>query len=259
MGIDVFTLIAQVINLIILLFLLRKFLYIPVLKAVEARQEMIASELKSAEAARKKALSAENSCRQKMEEIEEQKQDILASVRLEAENLSANLSLQAKEEYKKQQKQMKKRLLAEQNNLEKALQKMVMTNFNRFATKAMKQLADVELDDLLIHQLEQKIKALSTQKSKDYIAAFSHKPKILIETAYELTDQRRQQLQEFLHKQLNLSDTTKIIYAINPQLISGISIQAEEQLIEWSLNSYLEDFRKNIEQETLQLLTKGSK
>ena len=39
MGIDLFTLIAQIINLVILLYLLRRFLYIPVLKAVEQRQQ----------------------------------------------------------------------------------------------------------------------------------------------------------------------------------------------------------------------------
>ncbi len=49
MKIDWFTLIAQVINFLILVWLLRRFLYKPILKAVDEREKKIASQLKDAE------------------------------------------------------------------------------------------------------------------------------------------------------------------------------------------------------------------
>ena len=98
MSIDLFTLIAQVINLIILLFLLRKFLYIPVLKAVEERQKLITSELKNAEETRVKAEELEKKCQQKLVDIENQKQAILLQTQNEAQELSNKLIGEAKEQ-----------------------------------------------------------------------------------------------------------------------------------------------------------------
>ena len=48
MGIDTFTLVAQIINLVILIWLLKRFLYTPILKAVDARQAKIAERLNTA-------------------------------------------------------------------------------------------------------------------------------------------------------------------------------------------------------------------
>ena len=55
MSIDFFTFVAQIINLLILLFLLRKFLYLPILRVLEERKALLESEYKVAEIARKKA------------------------------------------------------------------------------------------------------------------------------------------------------------------------------------------------------------
>ena len=41
MSIDLFTFFAQIFNLLLLLYLLRRFLYLPVLKAVDERQKFI--------------------------------------------------------------------------------------------------------------------------------------------------------------------------------------------------------------------------
>lgn len=259
MGIDLFTLTAQVINLIILLFLLRKFLYLPVLKAVEARQKMIAEELKSAEIARRKAVIAEKECQKKIQDLEAQKQQILAKVRREAEDLSQQLNDKARDEYKNAQQQWIKRLSAEQANFTKAVQKMVLTHFNRFAVKAMEQMAGVELNDLLVQQLEQKIKQLPSEENSAFMAAFAHKREIMVETAGELSAERKKQLEEFLKKQWNLPASTSFLYNLQPELISGIAIRAEEQFVEWSLSGYLEDFRQNMEKEMRQLLMKGEK
>ena len=123
MSIDWFTLIAQIFNLLILLFLLRKFLYLPVLEAVEARQKLIRDELKKAEDSRIKAQKAEEQCQQKILEIEHQKQQILADVQHEAEKLKAGLAEEAENQYHQAKTEWKQRLQSEQKNFDNALQK----------------------------------------------------------------------------------------------------------------------------------------
>ena len=105
MQIDWWTLIAQIINLVILLFLLRKFLYIPVLKAVEARQKLIADELQEAAVAKRKAQELTVKCTERLADIEAQKQNILAKANVDAEQLAQNLMQEAQQQYQNARQQ----------------------------------------------------------------------------------------------------------------------------------------------------------
>ena len=57
MLIDPFTVLMQVINFIILIFLLKRFLYKPVLKVMEEREKKIAAQIKEAEKAKNEAVN----------------------------------------------------------------------------------------------------------------------------------------------------------------------------------------------------------
>ena len=50
MQISWFTIIAQIVNFIVLVWLLKRFLYKPILKAIDEREKKIATQIKDAEA-----------------------------------------------------------------------------------------------------------------------------------------------------------------------------------------------------------------
>jgi F-type H+-transporting ATPase subunit b len=56
MLIDWFTVSAQVVNFLILVWLLKRFLYRPILNAIDAREKRIATELADADAKRAEAI-----------------------------------------------------------------------------------------------------------------------------------------------------------------------------------------------------------
>ena len=178
MEIDVFTLIAQILNLLILLFLLRKFLYLPVLKAVEARQKLIADEISAAEDARQKAVQAETASLATAQRLEKKKQKILEKAQQDATVLAEELKQKAEEEYRQKREQWRKRLESEQQNFDLSVQKAAAQYFNLFAYKAMQQLADVDLNKAAVNRLMQKISALSVTDKQEYINAFAPKKQI---------------------------------------------------------------------------------
>ncbi len=75
-GVQPVLLAAQVVNFLILLFILKKFLYKPILKVLDQRRKTIADSLKNAEEIEKKLLLTE-----------EEKEKILAKTSLEAQKL----------------------------------------------------------------------------------------------------------------------------------------------------------------------------
>ena len=257
MSIDFFTLIAQVINLIILLFLLRKFLYIPVLKAVEERQKLITSELKDAEESRMKAAELEKKCQQKLIDIENQKQAILLQTQNEAQELSNKLIGEAKEQFEKAKNQWKQKLVTEQKSFDLAVQNLVVEHFRIFANDALSQMADVSLNDLIVEKLQEKIKGLTVKKKKEFALAYQSKNMIIIQSAKALNSEIKQKLSKFLKEQFMLSDDVIFKFSLNTKLVCGIAIQAEEHLISWNLATYLDEFQKNMNSEISQLVSKG--
>lgn len=259
MQIDLFTLIAQIINLLILLFLLRKFLYLPVLKAVEARQKLIADEIESAENARKRANAAENKSLSAMQKLEKEKQQILEKAQQEALLLEEELKQKAEAEYRQKREQWCTRLESEQQNFDLSVQKAAAQYFNLFAYKAMQQLADTDLSDAVVKRLMTEISALSAAEKQKYAAAFQRKKQIEIQSAFELNPALKAELEKFLRKNFSLPSAAEFSYRIKPELIAGVCIAAEEQLVAWNFENYLQEFRQNMNKTVQQLLSRGGK
>ena len=98
LGINPLVLIAQIANLAILFFLLNKLLFKNFLKAMEERKRRIQEGLEKAERADAQMAQAEAVFQEKMEEIERERDSILAKAREEAERLKTEASVQAREE-----------------------------------------------------------------------------------------------------------------------------------------------------------------
>ena len=78
MLIDWFTVAAQVINFLILVWLLKRFLYKPVLNAIDEREKRIAAQLQDAEKKKAEALKEQADFQHKNEDIDHQRAALLA-------------------------------------------------------------------------------------------------------------------------------------------------------------------------------------
>lgn len=257
MSIDFFTFFAQMFNLLLLLYLLRRFLYLPVLKAVDERQKFIERELKKAASSHKAALQMETECKRKMSEIDMQKQEILAQTRKDALLLSEKLSDEAKAQLEADKLLWKQRLEADKNTFNLAMQNLIVEHFNRLADSALRQMADVSLNDLMLTKLKEKIENLPFRKKQEFKAAYQNKKQLIVRSAQKILPEQRQKFEEFLLGQFELSKETKFKFEIDKKLVCGVSLQAEEQLIEWNLAAYLTEFQKNMENDVQQLVNKG--
>ena len=91
MGIDLVTLIAQIINLVVLIWLMKKFLYQPVLKMVSERQALIDEQINQAHQARQQALLQEAQYTKKVAAFDAQRTQMLSEARKEVESFKEKL------------------------------------------------------------------------------------------------------------------------------------------------------------------------
>ncbi|TFH06225.1 MAG: F0F1 ATP synthase subunit B, partial [Methanosarcina sp.] len=84
--IDWFTVVAQVINFLVLVWLMKRFLYVPILNAIDTREERISTELASADANKAEARKEQEEFKRKNEEFDRQRAALLNKAREEAKN-----------------------------------------------------------------------------------------------------------------------------------------------------------------------------
>lgn len=257
MNIDIFTFVAQIINLIVLLFLLRKFLYLPVLKAVTERQQAIAEELKQAEEAKRSALAKEKTWQRKIHDLDAKKQEIISNARIEAEKLLGKLQEDNRKAAQAQYEHWQQNFKAEQQNLEIVLQQLVVEHFSRFSQKVLEQMAGVSLSDTIIEKFKEKFAKLSATDKSEFVKAAQKSQKLTVQTAHELSKAQKDGFKTFLQQQLKLDSSCHLSFEERKELICGVLLEVGEQAVAWNLESYLQEFNRYLSDEVMQLLNRG--
>lgn len=96
LGIDWKLLIAQIINFLVLLFVLYKFAYGPVLAMLEKRQKKIEKGLKDAEDAHKKLAESEEKQKEILKHARTEAKDIVEKAHIQAEKSKSGIAAEAK-------------------------------------------------------------------------------------------------------------------------------------------------------------------
>lgn len=256
MSIDFFTFFAQIINLLILLFLLKKFLYLPVLKVLEERKNLLENDYKLAEIARKKAEILARNAQEEYSKVEEEKQKILAKSHTKAQELEQKLNDEARKEFEKARQNWKNKLVSEQNTFDLALQNLIAEYFQKFATGALDQMADITLNQLFLNKLMQKISSQKKKEKSEFMHEFLSSNELELISAEGLTSQAKQNFKDFLKSEFLLDENIKVKFSIDKNLICGVALKAKEQVIEWNLADYIAEFSNNLNTAVSSLINK---
>lgn len=101
LGIDWKLLFAQIINFLVLLFVLYKFAYGPILAMLEKRQKRIEKGLKDADEARRKLAESEEKQKEILKKARVEAKEIIEKARLQSERVKSELAAEAKAQAEK--------------------------------------------------------------------------------------------------------------------------------------------------------------
>jgi F-type H+-transporting ATPase subunit b len=87
LGINLGYLISQIINFLLLLVILRVFLYKPIVNMLDKRRETIRTQLEEADTARSEAEAAKQEYEKQLEEAKEERRSMLAEAREQADKM----------------------------------------------------------------------------------------------------------------------------------------------------------------------------
>lgn len=250
MHIDWFVLFCQIFNFLLLVYLLKRFLYGRIIKAMDDREAKIAARFADAEDIKARATEAAELYEKRNQSLNEAKERMLNEATMAADTKRKELMEKVREEVDQVKTRWQDMLIREQDAFFSDLRQRAAKQLYATARKALRDLADADLEERIVDEFLRRIKMLDEEKSVQLRKAISDGGNnVIIQSAFSISEQRRGQIEEVLKKQI--TNGFKIQYLQQPEIVSGIELRVNGHKIAWSLNEYLETLVESMT-ETLQ-------
>jgi F-type H+-transporting ATPase subunit b len=245
MIIDWFTVIAQALNFLVLVWLLKRFLYKPILNAIDEREKRIAHALAEAKARNAEALQEKNDFNDKNKQLEQQRAALLAKAtedaNAEGQRLRSEAQLAASAYTVKRQEALRR----EQQSLNDEITQRTLKEVFAITRKTLMDLAGVSLEERMAEVFIIRLQELEDEKRKAIANVLTTSPSaVLVRSAFLLPPLLQKQIQQALKEIISPDINTS--FETSPELISGIELTADGHKIAWSITEYLGSLEKSM-------------
>ena len=239
MEINWFTVIAQIVNFLILVWLLKRFLYKPVLDAIDERKKKIASQLHDAATNKAEAKKEQEVFRQKNEDFDKERATKMDKAREEVNSEKERLFEEVRAESTIMRSKYDALLKQQKRELADTLKRKTKNAVFDIVGKTLADLANVNLEEQIVNVFINRIKDLDDEnKTKLNKALNNNHRSISIKSAFELSEISKKELEKAIENINGQPNNFK--YLLEPQLVSGIEINTESYQLAWNIDSYLD-------------------
>ena len=245
MLIDWFTVGAQALNFLILVWLLKRFLYKPILNAIDTREKRIAAELADAEAKKTEARKERDEFQQRNLDFDRQHAELLRKATDEARVERQRLLDAALKEADALSSKRKETLRNDAHNLNQTISRRVQQEVFAIARKALEDLATSSLEARMGEVFTARLRDMDVQAKAVLAQALETAAgPALVRSAFDLPAEQRTAIQTALNE--TFSAEIHIRFETAPDLVSGIELTTNGQKTAWSIAEYLASLEKGV-------------
>ena len=242
MLIDWFTVAAQALNFVVLVWLLRRFLYGPITRAMEQRQRGIDEQIAAADRLRAEAAAegerlrtererfdAEREARERAlrEELEEQRRAALASARAEADGL---------------RDRWRAAVQRERDGFLQELRQQAGGQIIDVSRSTLRELADEDLEARVIDRFLVQLDGLDDEQRRTLEgAADGQDGPLEVRTAFEVPAALRDRIADTVSGHLERGH--RVVFTVDPALLCGIELRIGGYALAWSLDDHLDELQ----------------
>jgi F-type H+-transporting ATPase subunit b len=247
MLIDWFTVGAQALNFLILVWLLKHFLYKPILNAIDAREKRIAAELADADAKKAEAQKDRDEFQHKNEAFDQQRAALLSKATDEAKSERQRLLDEARKAADALSAKRQESLKNEAHNLNQAISRRTQREVFAIARKALADLATTSLEERLGEVFTRRLHTMDGSAKAGLAEALKKaSDPALVRSAYALPAEQRAAIQNALNE--TFSAEIRVRFETAPDLVSGIELTTNGQKVGWSIADYLTSLEKGVDE-----------
>jgi len=244
--IDWFTVAAQIGNFLILVFLLKHFLYDRILQAMDKREERIQHRLDEARNREKEAEQEGESLRKERAELEKKRDDILAEARDEAGKERKRLVREAREQVQAMRRSWQESLDREKFAFTRELRRMAGREVYAVCRKALKDLADAEVEEQMVQVLLEHLAGLDPEE-RDAMAeaARTDENRVTVRSGFQMPSGLKQKATREIHERLG--DDIEVEYETDEDGAPGVELRMKGRKLAWGFEDYLNDLEQEAE------------
>jgi len=245
MKINWFTVVAQAINFVVLIWLLKRFLYKPILKAIDEREKKIASQLKEAEDKKAAADKEQDDFRKKNEDFDRLKKGLMDKAVADSNAERDKLTEGVKKDAIILRAGLEKAIKDQQQSQNDEIAQKTEQEVFSITRKALTEIASVSLEEQSVNTFIRRLEAAKEEEKKQFIDAFrSNANTILIRSAFDLPPKQQEDLAGAVDKVLG--SKALLQFKTTPELISGIELTTNGYKLAWSFSGYLHSLEQMI-------------
>lgn len=238
MLIDWFTVGAQALNFVILVWLMKRFLYKPILGAIDARENLIAKELAAADAKETEAQKERDELSRKNEEFDQQRAKLLSHATDEADAERQKLIAEARQKADALSAKRNETLKSEAHDLNQAISRRTLQEVFAIARKTLADLATVSLEERMGEVFTRRLREMDGPgkgRLAEALKTASEAP--LVRSTFEMPETQRAAIRNALNE--TFSADIRVRFDTAPDLISGIELTTNGQKVAWIIADYL--------------------
>lgn len=257
MKVDLFTWGAQIVNFLILVALLRHFLYGRIVDAIDTRREKIASRWEEAENEKNQAAERAKEYEQKQSELENQRKELLAEAKAQADTRREELIDKARTEVDELRSQWHKALEQDQQAFMDDLRQAAAQEISKTMRRVLQDLADVDLQTQMVRLFVARLDDSPEQNDRVRELAGAVDGSLTVRTSFDLSRQQENDIREAVHR--SVEKKVNIEYTTSSDLLCGIELRANGQKMAWSVQDYLDALDQAVRERLQQRLAANVK
>lgn len=251
---DWFTVAAQTLNFLILVWLMKRFLYKPILNAIDEREKRIATELANADKKQAEAQTERDGFQRKNAEFDQQRAALLRQAQDDVQIERRRLLDDARQAADALSAKHQETLRNDAHNLQQAIRLRTQKEVFAIARKALLDLAATTLEERLGEVFMRRLREMDgPSKTGLALAIKTAKDPIIVRSAFNLPDVQRATIQKAINETFAVE--THLRFETAPDLICGIELTTNGLKLAWSISDYLVSLEKGVDE----LLSKKDK
>lgn len=239
MLIDWVTVGAQIVNFLILLALLKVFLYDRIIRAMDQRQQRIRDRLADADDKRREAEQEAAGLREERQALAQRREQLLDEAKAAAERQRRQLEQAARREVDERRKFWERQLEKSQAELIRDLQKSAAEEVFAVTRDLLRDLADQPLENRISDVLVRRLGDLDNDQREALRKSLQDggRPAV-VRSVYPVPEDRRKKIESTLQEIAGAA--VPIRYETDADLILGIELKTPGKKVAWHAGQYLD-------------------
>ena len=245
--IDWTTVLFQIINFLIIVWILKRYLFTPVVKAMDRREKAIRTRLHSAENMKRDAEEQNRLLESKLAAIGKKRAEILADAHTKADAERGNMMRSLNKDIEELREEELREILEERAELMRSVSEVAAKSVIDIANAALRDLANSSIQKALVENFATRATRENIAGVHELKKCYKKSGRLSVNASFNLDAAEKKRISSALAKLIGVP--VRIKFGLDEKIVFGIEVVCESLVISFGLGDYIAKLKSNLDDE----------